>query len=117
MSSDNYHTIRQDESGSWRIYHGFMSNLEDGFPAERPQSPEFTTEEEASSFYWSQPQGFMENYYSEYGLILEPEASELLETRLNYFRQWPEDLAEEWNAPYRAEAEAAGIRAIDPEKV
>jgi len=103
MSSDNYHAIRQDPTdGLWYLYHGFMSTLEDGFPAGSKQSGGYATEAEVLSFY---RQGFVENYYSEYGLIDEGSEDELRAARLEFFRRWPEDLAEDWAAPYRAELE------------
>jgi len=104
MSSDNYYTIRQNpEDGLWYLYHGFSSNLEDGFPATSVRSAGFELEEDALEFYREQPQGFMESYYSEYGLLLEPDDSELQELRIGNFKRWPEDLDEDWAAPYREE--------------
>lgn len=106
MSSDNYYAIRQDSTdGLWYLYHGFMSTLEDGFPATSKRSEGYATEVEVLSFYRAQSQGFMESYYSEYGLIDEGSEDELRAARLEFFRRWPEDLAEDWAAPYRAELE------------
>jgi len=107
MSSDNYYTVRQNpEDGLWYLYHGFASSLEDGFPAVSVRSQGYETQEEVLDFYDRQPQGFMENYYSEYGLLVEPSNEELRDLRVGNFRRWPEDLDEDWAAPYREETYA-----------
>lgn len=104
MSSDNYYALRQStEDGLWYLYHGFMSNLEDGFPAESKRSQGFGSEAEALSFYGAQDQNFMASYYSEYGLIDEGTSEELLELRLGFFQRWPGDLDEQWADRYRDE--------------
>jgi hypothetical protein len=103
MSSDNYYTLREDTDGLWRVYHGFMSNLEDGFPATSVASEGYATEAEALAFYRVQPSGWEERYYSEYGLLVEDSTEELKRLRFAYFQQWPEDLAEEWATDYRGE--------------
>jgi len=111
MSSDNYHAIRQDPTdGLWYLYHGFMSSLEDGFPATSKHSEGYATEAEVLSFYRAQSQGFMESHYSEYGLISEGSEDQLRAARLEFFRRWPGDLAEDWAAPYRAELEESSGR-------
>lgn len=101
MSSDNYYTTRQ-EDGKWYLFHGFMSNLEDGFYATGRDSPAFDTETEVLAFYWEKNDGsFMGPYYSEYGLINEGDPVYLSHLREAYFEKWPEDRNEEWTKEYR----------------
>lgn len=85
MSADNYFTVKQDpENGYWYVYHGFMSNLEDGFPAVTQFSEEFLSEKDAQAFYWDmQPE-----FWSEYGLIEEPDDEELRPLREEYIAKW-----------------------------
>lgn len=66
MSADNYYTVKQAKDGLWYLYHGFMSNLEDGSPATSRHSEGFSSRLEAFNAY--DP-----NDYSEYGLIEEGE--------------------------------------------
>lgn len=107
MSSDNFHTIRQDKGdGLWYLYHGSMSNLQDGFPATAKAHLEgFESWDAAFDFYRDQPTDFMQTFYSEYGLIREPEAAELEATRGAFFARYPEALEEEWAVEFLRQSE------------
>lgn len=70
MSADNYFTVKFNrEDLRWYVLHGFMSNLEDGYPAvanERSQSFEGYEEAMAEAFRLDG-----DGYGSEYGVIQE----------------------------------------------
>lgn len=73
MSSDNYYTLKFNrDTRRWHLVHGFMSTLEDGWPATvRNDDTGFESYSEALNYYNSLDHGFMGNGYSEYGLIEE----------------------------------------------
>ena len=73
MSSDTYHTVKFNrDTGRWYLVHGFMSTLEDGWPATiRNGDDGFDSHSEALAYYKSLDRGFMGSGYSEYGLIEE----------------------------------------------
>lgn len=73
MSSDNYYTIKfNKDTGRWHLVHGFMSTLQDGWPATtRNGDTGFESESDAMKYYAALDGGFMGDGYSEYGLIEE----------------------------------------------
>lgn len=71
MSSDNYYTFKLNrDTRRWHLVHGFMSTLQDGWPATvRNDDTGFESYSEALNYYNSLDHGFMGEGYSEYGLI------------------------------------------------
>ena len=73
MSSDDYYTIKLNaDDAKWYLTHGFMSTLENGWPATIRNGDEgFDNREDALAYYNALDHGFMGSGYSEYGLIEE----------------------------------------------
>lgn len=71
MSSDNYFTIKfNKDTVRWHLVHGFMSTLQDGWPATLRKGDEgFDSYNTAFEHYKSLDHGFGGDGYSEYGLI------------------------------------------------
>lgn len=92
MSSDNYFTIKfNKDTRRWHLVHGFMSTLQDGWPATvRNDDAGFKSHSEALAHYDSLDHGFMGNGYSEYGLIEEDYPLNTLVT-IEQSRKWAKD--------------------------
>ena len=92
MSSDNYYTIKfNKDTARWHLVHGFMSTLEDGWPATiREDNTGFESYNAAFEHYKSLDHYFMGNGYSEYGLIEEDYPLNMLVTD-EQARAWAEE--------------------------